>query len=409
MVAEIERDATQMSRRALIGRLAAAGFAAPVIASILADGAWAQGSATPMAEEAFTSPFTTIPPADTPAASLASIGIDTPLVAHGGFNFGTPIELVDSYNVPNNLFFIRSHGPSAKLDDLSQYSLRVVGHVDTPLTLSLDDLKGMAQTSYSAFLECSGNGRGFFEPAVKGGQWRNDAVANAEWSGVPLSAVLEQAGVKEGAVDVVSQGGDFPEMQRGLPIDLAMGGEVILVLQMNGEDLPAPHGGPVRLFVPGWGGIASTKWLIGLTVLDHPFAGDFNVKNYIVIDAHDAVLRPVREMPVSSAIWTPAVGASVKAGTTPIAGYAWSGWGGIARVEISTDNGLNWVDADITRNEGEHAWARFEYSWDAAPGSTGLLSRATDDRGTSQPGVAQWNQLGYQFNGLQRVPVTVEG
>ncbi len=410
MSATIERDAMRLSRRRLIGRLAAAGFAAPVIASILADGAWAQ-SATPAAgatpAAVFPSPFTIIPPSDDPAKSLASIGVDQPLIAHGGFNFGTPPDLVSGLDVANGAFFIRSHGPSAKLDDPAKYRLQVVGHVDTPLTLTLDDLRSMPQRTFQAFLECSGNGRGLFLPAVKGGQWRNDAVANAEWSGISLADVLGKAGVKDGAIDVVSQGGDFAEMQRGLPLGVAMSGDVLLALKMNGEDLPAPHGGPVRLFVPGWGGIASTKWLIGLTVLDHTFEGDFNVKNYIVVDAQGAVLRPVREMPVSSAIWSPGYDAPVKAGQVPVAGYAWSGLGGIARVEVSTDNGLNWNDAKITQSGGEHAWARFEYAWDAKPGPTGLLSRATDDRSTSQPFAAQWNQLGYQYNAVQRVMVNV--
>jgi DMSO/TMAO reductase YedYZ molybdopterin-dependent catalytic subunit len=373
---------------------------------MLADGVWAQDAATPMAET-FTSPFTTIPPNDDPAKSLASIGVDQPLIPHGGFNFGTPPDLVDGLIVANDAFFIRSHGPSAKLDDRSKYTLQVVGHVDTPLTLTLDDLKGMPQRTYQAFLECSGNGRGFFSPVAKGGQWRNDAVANAEWTGVPLQVVLDKAGVKDGAIDVVSQGGDFAEMQRGLPIDVAMGVDTMIVLQMNGEDLPAPHGGPARLFVPGWGGIASTKWLIGLTVLDRPFQGDFNVNNYIVIDALGAVVRPVRAMPVSSGIWTPGVDDPIEAGQVPIAGYAWSGLGGIAKVEVSTDNGASWNEAKLDQSGGEHAWARFEYTWDAKAGPTGLLTRATDDRGTSQPAQVPWNQLGYQYNAVQRMLVNV--
>jgi len=198
-------------------------------------------------------------------------------------------------------------------------------------------------------------------------------------------------------------------MERGLPIDVAMGVDTMLALRMNGEDLPAPHGGPVRLFVPGWGGIASTKWLTGLTVLDQPFQGEFNVENYIVIDELGATLRPVRAMPVSSAIWTPAVGAELKAGQVQITGYAWSGLGGIANVEVSTDNGITWNEATITDNGGELAWVRFAYTWEAAPGPAGLLTRATDDRGTTQPGEAQWNQLGYQYNATQRVQVTVTG
>ena len=425
MVSTIEPTTPRYDRRSLIKRLVAAGFAAPVIASIVADGAWAQDAATPMsgtpaaagvatpasgspiALPEFDSPFTTIAPNDDPAKSLESVGVDQPLIAHGGFNFGTPPDLVTGFDVDNDAFFIRSHGPSAKLDDPSKYSLAVGGHVDNPLQLSLDDLRGMPMRTYQAFLECSGNGRGFFNPVAKGGQWRNDAIGNAEWTGVPLHVVLDKAGVKDGAIDVVSQGGDFPEMQRGLPIDVAMGVDTMLVLQMNGEELPAPHGGPVRLFVPGWGGIASTKWIIGLTVLDYAFQGDFNVNNYIVVTAQGETLRPVRAMPVSSAIWTPAFDAQVSAGQVPITGYAWSGLGAIAKVEVSTDNGVTWNDATITDSEGEHSWARFEYTWDAKPGPTGLLTRATDDRGTSQPGVAQWNKLGYQYNAVQRVLIDV--
>ncbi|MGE0856897.1 MAG: sulfite oxidase [Hyphomicrobiaceae bacterium] len=406
LISDTSSHLYRLSRRTLVKRLAAAGFASTAIASIIADGAWAQGDATPMAE-AFASPFTTISPSDNPAESLASIDISQPLIARGGFNFGTPPDLVNGFTVSNDAFFIRSHGPSARLDDPTAYSLRVVGHVDNELTLTLDDLKALPQHTYHAFLECSGNGRGFFSPVAKGGQWRNDAIGNAEWTGAPLREVLGSAGVKDGAIDVVSQGGDFPEMQRGLPLDMAMSNDVLLVFQMNGEDLPAPHGGPVRLFVPGWGGIASTKWLIGLTVLDQPFQGDFNVQNYIVVDAHGATLRPVQAMPVSSAIWTPADGAQLQAGEVTITGYAWSGLGAISKVEVSTDNGNNWSEATITRSEGEHSWAMFESSWTAIAGPTGLLSRATDDRGTTQPGEAQWNQLGYQYNALQRVSVTV--
>jgi sulfite oxidase len=103
-----------------------------------------------------------------------------------------------------------------------------------------------------------------------------------------------------------------------------MGTDTILALQMNGADLPAPHGGPVRLFVPGWGGIASTKWLLGLTVLDQPFQGKFNVENYLVIDALGATLRPMRAMPVSSALWTPTDGAAVPAVPVTLTGYQYN-------------------------------------------------------------------------------------
>ena len=141
-------------------------------------------------------------------------------------------------------------------------------------------------------------------------------------------------------------------------------------------------------------------------MLDKAFQGDFNVKNYIVIDANGATLRPVRQMPVSSAIWTPAGDTDLKAGLVPIAGYAWSGLGRIAIVEVSTDNGNNWNAANITKNGGQLSSVRLEHAWDATSGQTVLLTHATDERGTSQPSVAQWNQSGYQCNAVQRTLVT---
>ncbi|MGI8486028.1 MAG: molybdopterin-dependent oxidoreductase, partial [Thermomicrobiales bacterium] len=265
-----------VSRRTLVQRLAAAGFAAPVIASIVGGSGGvaavaAQGAATPSASPVATFPsmFTPMNPGDF-AKDLQALGKDPQMIPFGGFNIGTPTDLMKGLDIPNNLFFVRTHGPSMTLDDPSKYVMQVVGHVDKPLKLTLDDLKGMTQRTFSAFLECSGDSRVSFQPPATGNPWGNNAISNAEWTGVPLHEILAKAGVKDGAVDVVSQGGDFEGMQRGLPIDTAMDANTIIALKMNGEDLPAPHGGPARSLVPGWGGIASTKWLLGLTVLDKP-------------------------------------------------------------------------------------------------------------------------------------------
>ncbi|HLL51011.1 MAG TPA: molybdopterin-dependent oxidoreductase, partial [Thermomicrobiales bacterium] len=255
-----------ISRRRLIGRLAAAGFSTTVIASILRDSTFAQEAtpeATPTAEELLT-----------------SLRKSPRLIQQGSTTFETPMELVvDDFLTPNDLFFIRSNGPVSIDIPAAEWRLTVSGLVGQELELSLEDLQGMPTRTLTAFLECSGNSRDRFgdQPAqVEGTQWGNGAIGNAEWTGVSLIDVLNMAGIQEGAVDVVSQGGDFPEMQRGLPIEIAADPDVMLVWQMNGEDLPAPNGGPVRLLVPSWSGIASTKWIIGLEVLDHPFAGHYN-------------------------------------------------------------------------------------------------------------------------------------
>lgn len=385
------------SRRTLIGRLAAAGFSAPVIASVLRDSAWAQ-DATP-----------DVTP--TSEGVLAGLAKDSRLIEQGSTTFETPAELMTEFLTPNDQFFIRSNGPVSIDIPRDEWRLAVTGLVERELDLSFADLEAMEPRTITAFLACSGQSRGRFgnEPAaVEGTKWGNGAIGNAEWTGVSLIDILDEAGVQPGAVEVVSQGGDFPEMQRGLPIEIATDPDVMLVWQMNGEDLPPPNGGPVRLLVPGWGGIASTKWVVGLEVIDRPFAGTYNTESYVIIDEVGAVVRPVREMPVSSVITSPLPDAALPAGPVTIGGFAWSGFGGIERVEVSTDDGATWVEAAIVEEAGPLSWVRFEASWEAASGTAMLQSRAFDQRGLGQPVETEWNAKGYLQNSIYRVPVTVE-
>jgi len=196
-------------------------------------------------------------------------------------------------------------------------------------------------------------------------------------------------------------------MQRGLPISYALGPNTMLVWGMNGEDLPVVRGGPVRLFVPGWGGIASTKWLVGIEVIDHVFGGSLNTDSYTIIDAFERRIRPVREMPVKSVIARPTSGAALDAGQQTLSGYAWSGYGGITMVEVSTDSGANWVEGEIVEEAGPLSWVRFEASWDAQPGEVSLYARATDELQMTQPWSVPWNEKGYYYNAIFEVPVTV--
>jgi DMSO/TMAO reductase YedYZ molybdopterin-dependent catalytic subunit len=386
-----------LSRRRLVGRLAAAGFSAPVIASILRESTFAQ-EATP-AEEA----------TPTPQEVLTSLGKNPELIPLGTTNFATPLELVDGLLTPNDLFFIRSNGPVSIDIPRDEWRLTISGLVDETVELSFEDLQGMPTRTITAFLECSGNSRSRFtdEPEmVEGTQWPNGGIGNAEWTGVSLIDVLDMASIQEGAVDIVSQGGDFPEMQRGLPIEMAFDPNVMLVWQMNGEDLPAPNGGPVRLLVPGWGGIASTKWIVGLEVIDHPFAGPFNTESYVVINEDGTIIRPVREMPVKSAITSPVPDAELTAGEQMVTGFAWSGFAGIALVEVSVDGG-EWQEAPIVEEAGPLSWVRFELPWAAEAGEHTLRSRATDEIALQQPETVDWNAKGYQMNAIYEVPVTV--
>ena len=154
---------------------------------------------------------------------------------------------------------------------------------------------------------------------------------------------------------------------------------------MHGADTPAPHRGPVRLIVPGWGTIASTTWIVGLNVIDRAFAGSFNAETYIHVGEYGAIVRPVMVQPVKSAIASTIPEATITAGPQTISGFAWSGYGAVALVEVSTDDGATWAEAQIVEEAAHLSWVRFAYDWDAQAGNVILRSRATDERGLQQP------------------------
>lgn len=349
-------------------------------------------------------------PLDDPGKTLAALGKDARLVPYGGGNFGMPLPLLEPGGeriVPNDRFFMRSNGPVPVIDPAT-WEMEIAGNVGRPVVLSLGDLRAMPKRSMTAVLECAGNGRTGYDPVPEGTPWRYDAAGCAVWEGVPLATLLDLAGVRDGTIDIVAQGGDFPEMRRGLPLAVAREPDTLVVLAMNGEPLPVAHGGPARLLTPGWAGIASTKWLVGLEALDRAFDGFWNTDNYVMWSAEGEPLRPVEEMPVRSVISAPDDGAVAPAGPLRVSGYAWSGYGAVRRVELSADGGATWRDACFVA-DGRRAWARWETTIDVAPGGLVLMARATDERGLRQPLSAPWNLKGYQQNGVQRVSLTVEG
>lgn len=343
---------------------------------------------------------------ESPAELLRVLAKDSRLIPYGGGNFGTPPALLRGDTTPNDLFFMRSNGPIPEIDR-DAWRLTISGHVQSTVVLSLDDLRTLPAKQITAVLECAGNSRTRFSPIPEGTPWRHDAVGNAFWEGVSLASVLKRTGVCDDAVDVVSQGADFDGMRRGLPTQVARDPDTMLVWSMNGQPLPIAHGGPVRLLVPGWAGIASTKWIVGLEVLDRAFDGFWNTDNYVIWTGDGEAIRPVREMPVKSIIVTPTTGAEIESGEREISGYAWSGYGPIVRVPISTDGGDTWSDATLHRTSHRRAWTRFTQSWAATAGPARLLAKATDERALTQPMRAEWNAKGYLNNSVHVVDVTV--
>ena len=302
---------------------------------------------------------------------------------------------------------MRSNNPPPRLDP-RDWRVRIDGRVKRPLTIDLSGLHALPSQTQEVWIECAGNSRRRFDPPGEGNQWDEQAVSNAVFTGVPLRALLDQVGLEDDAVEVVVTGYDADSFQRGLPLDVAQSPDVILAFEMNGEPIPWPNGGPARLVVPRWAGIASVKWPARIEVVNTPFQGHFNAERYVMVDADGQTLRTVREMPVKSVIAWPAEGETVRTGSHTVFGFAWSGFGQIERVDVSTDAQQTWQSARLTRGNGPLAWTRWEYTWKApSPGLATLSVRATDSAGNVQPTEVAWNKFGYQMNAILTRQVAV--
>jgi DMSO/TMAO reductase YedYZ molybdopterin-dependent catalytic subunit len=324
-----------------------------------------------------------------------------------GLNFAGQPALVRGTVVPASGFFVRSHFRPPDIDGAS-WSLVVEGRVRRSLTIDLRALRRLPHRHQETWLECAGNSRSRFDPMPEGEPWDGGAVGNAVFTGTPLLGVLEQAGIRDAAVEVVTTGADSPGFQRSLPLSVALRPEVLLVWAMNGRPLPIANGGPVRLLVPRWPGVASVKWARRIEVVDEPFAGYYQTERYVLIDEAGNRHGPLGEMPVKSIIAWPRDRAVVPASRLAIRGFAWSGGGPIDRVDVSVDDGLTWSRAALTTGDGPFAWTRWELPWvPPAVGRFALQARATDVAGETQPAATRWNRFGYLMNAVSRHEVEV--
>ncbi len=329
-----------------------------------------------------------------------------------GLNFSTPLALVDRTVVDNSLFFLRSNNPPPVVAS-NDWRVTIDGRVRQPLTLDLATLRAMPSVSYEVWLECAGNSRSRWNPPGEGNQWDDQAISDARFTGVPLAVLLDQAGPEDDAVEVVATGYDVDakgvHFQRGLPLSVARDPAALLAYEMNGQPIPAPNGGPARLLVPRWAGIASVKWPARIEVVNAPFRGYYNAERYIVVDGDGRTTGSVREMPVKSIVAWPNEGQRIAAGAHAVFGFAWSGHAPIERVEVSTDDQRTWDAATLTRGEGPLAWARWDVVWTpAGRGPASFAVRATDAAGNIQPRQAAWNKFGYHMNAILTRTVSVD-
>ena len=317
----------------------------------------------------------------------------------------SPIEALRTLETRNELFFVRSH-LALPTDVSTAWTLTIDGEVARPVTLRLDDIRRMRAEHRSATVECAGNGRGRLElPATSGVQWGLGAVSTATWTGVPLAALLERAGVQASALHFWMEAADrspipaTPKFLRSIPRETALG-EALVAYEMNGRPLPLLHGGPLRLVVPRWYGMASTKWLTHIHARATESDNHFMARGYRYADG-----SPVDLMYVKSLITAPLDGQRVDVGTTRVTGVAWTGAGTVQQVEISSDGGRTWQQTRFTSEPRPGTWRLWEA--DVAIRSAGeqrVRARATDTAGHTQPEHASPNPGGYGNNSIHEVP-----
>jgi sulfite dehydrogenase (cytochrome) subunit A len=328
----------------------------------------------------------------------------------------------DNVITPNDAFFVRYHLADIPLDiDPDKFSVEIKGKVDKPVKLSLADIKKMPAVELVAVNQCSGNSRGFFMPRVAGGQLGNGAMGNARWKGVPLKAVLDQAGVQASAKQVVFGGMDgpvsdkTPDFAKALDIDHARDGEVMLAYSMNGQDLPVLNGFPLRLIVPGYYGTYWVKHLNEIYVVDSVFDGFWMKTAYRIPDndcncvepgtAPKATI-PINRLTVRSFITNVADGAKLKAGGTTLKGIAFDSGKGIKDVAVSTDGGKTWASAQLGKELSKYSFREWNLPVKLPAGAYELKVRATSNDGKTQPIDALWNPAGYLRNVVETVHVT---
>jgi len=335
-------------------------------------------------------------------------------------NHGMPLEAMRYDVTPVGMHYLLTHFDIPVVDAAS-YRLHVEGRVDRLLELSLDDLRSRPAVTRALTMECAGNGRTLMSPRPLSQPWVLEAVGTGEWTGVPLAAVLDEAGVREGAVDVVFTGGDRgidgdieQAFQRSLTIEEARESGALLAYDLNGAPLPPQHGFPLRLVVPGWYGMTNVKWLTSIEVTHAPFTGYYQATSYNVRLEEDDPGVPVTRIVPRSLMVPPGIPdfytrvRTVEAGPCQIVGRAWSGLGAIRTVEFSADGGSTWTTAEVEPPTlGDAAWQGWRVEWDATPGAHELCCRATDEPGNTQPLEPEWNTGGYLNNAVQRVPVEV--
>ena len=342
-------------------------------------------------------------------------------------NLETPIEDLKHALTSNESLFVRYHLAVIPEVQTGTWRLRIGGSsVNTALELSLTDLqRDYERVSIVAVNQCSGNRRGLFVPRAAGVQWTNGAIGNVAWTGVRLRDVLDRAGLRANAMEVVLSGADSPvlpktpDFSKSLPIDRARDDSTLIAFEMNGEPLLHWHGAPARLVVPGWTATYWVKHLTDIQIEPRPYEGFWMRSAYRIpagifpsarfASQETADTWPITNILVNSLITSHRNQQRLRRGEpSQLRGWAWDGGSGIAAVRVSSDSGKQWHDAVLGDDMGRYAWREFRFPIDTSrSGRIELLVRATSRSGAEQPRTLTPNPSGYHHNIVQHLQLDV--
>ena len=330
-------------------------------------------------------------------------------------NAETNIQHLRSWITPNTVFFSRNQSRiMTEPVNIKEWRLTIEGEVGKSIQLSYDDILSMPRVVVANTFECSGNGRSLLTKPAKGNPWTVGGVGNAVWGGVWLHELLEEAGLTGGAKHVAFEGFDKSgraagiDFVRSIPIEKAMS-STLLAYEMNGEPLPESHGYPLRGLPLGWTGANCVKWLSKITVMDRPFEGYFMDKVYRVFQEGQQPTdgEPCTAIPLKSIIVQPVNGAELKRGRIVVLGAAYGGDEEIVAVEVSSDSGSSWTDAELIGPAERYAWRQWQIVIEAeSAGERKVMARARDAKGNRQSMSADWNVLGYGNDGVEEHSVS---
>jgi DMSO/TMAO reductase YedYZ molybdopterin-dependent catalytic subunit len=343
-------------------------------------------------------------------------------------NFETPLSYFNEAFTPNEAFFVRYHMASIPEINAREWKLQIGGDsIASPMEFTLQDLKrNFEQVEIAAVNQCAGNRRGLVQPHVPGIQWGYGAMGNAKWRGVRLKDVLNKAGVKKDALEVVANGTDAgltdktPDFAKSLPLWKALDENTIIAFEMNGAPLPHWHGYPARLVVPGWAATYWMKHLSSLNVVSSPFDGFWMKTAYRVpkgafpvpqgFDSQTSeTTTPITDILINSLVTNIENGQTFNSGQPiKVKGIAWDGGHGIDRVEISIDRGKSWRRAGLLEDYGRFSWRQWRYEFQSEPkGALKLMVRATNRAGATQPIDLVPNPAGYHHNRIQTLELVI--